>query len=439
MNQGSACHARNPTFGATALRLQIVSHHPPLFMHTTASAEPSRSPSLDVLAISLVILAGVVSALHVGKAPIAVPELQQDFGRTLAGLSWVMSVFPFVGLLGLIAGLLVQSRGDRRMLVLGLLVLGVSSMAGIALPRYDWLIATRIVEGLGFLLIVVSAPSVLNRLVIGGRRSVIFGIWSCFMSAGIAVSMLLGPQLGNWHALWIVDGALAIVMALCVVLRVSPAPPPPRRPGTQANAPTVGDDIRSVLTTRASVLLALGFGVYNLQFFAFMSFMPSFLMERVGLTLAQAGVAAATIIASNMIGNLAAGVCLQRGVKPGVLMALTFVTTGVIGALIYLPGTPAAALIPLSFLFSSLAGFIPATIITTAPRAVPRAELAPIGLGLMMQGNYLGQVSGPILLGALMGLFGWTSAGMQIAAAGMAGVFIGLAFEGARRRAAVDF
>lgn len=100
MNQGSACHARNPTFGATALRLQIVSHHPPLFMHTTASAEPSRSPSLDVLAISLVILAGVVSALHVGKAPIAVPELQQDFGRTLAGLSWVMSVFPFVGLLG---------------------------------------------------------------------------------------------------------------------------------------------------------------------------------------------------------------------------------------------------------------------------------------------------------------------------------------------------
>ena len=49
------------------------------------------------LAVVNVLFAGIAAALHVGKATIALPALQAEFGRSLEALSWVISAFPFVG------------------------------------------------------------------------------------------------------------------------------------------------------------------------------------------------------------------------------------------------------------------------------------------------------------------------------------------------------
>lgn len=401
-------------------------------MKTTSAAATSPStisdPKLDTVAIALVIIAGVVAALHVGKAPIAVPQMQHEFDRSLAGLSWVMSVFPIVGLIGgLMAGILVQRLGDRRMLVLGLVILGTASLAAIALPSYHWLISTRIFEGLGFLLAAVAAPAVLNRLTPPARRNIVFGIWSCFMGAGISLSMLLGPMLGGWHALWTVDGALALLIALGVSLKVKAA-----AGKNQAASMPSSKDIWSVAGSPAPVMLALAFGAYNLQFFAFMSFLPSFLMEHAHLTLAQAGIAAAVTVAANMIGNLLAGWCLQRGVRTDLLLVLPFALNGVLGLIIYLAPLSASLLIILCVIFSAIAGIIPGACIATAPRTAPKPQLAPLSLGLLMQGNYLGQVVGPVMLGMFMSRWGWSAAGVQIAIAAGVGIALALGFQKAR-------
>ncbi|QIL73054.1 MFS transporter [Diaphorobacter sp. HDW4B] len=394
------------------------------------ASAPTASTGLDTLAITLVIIAGVVSALHVGKAPIAVPQMQQEFNRSLAGLSWVMSVFPIVGMIGgLIAGILVQRQGDRSMLILGLVILGAASMAAVALPSCGWLITTRVVEGLGFLLIVVAAPAVLNRLTPPERRLIVFGIWSCFMGAGISLSMLLGPVLGDWHVLWIVDGALALLIAFGVALKVRPA----ASNKNQALSMPTSKEIWSVAGSPAPLFLALAFGAYNLQFFAFMSFLPSFLMEHAHLTLPQAGIAAAITVAANMFGNLLAGWSLQRGARPAVLLAFTFAINGVLGSLIYLAPLSAWALIALCVIFSAIAGIIPGTCIATAPRIAPKPALAALSLGVLMQGNYLGQVVGPVMLGALMASWGWAAAGGQIAVAAVFGVALAVGFQKARR------
>nr|WP_244136467.1 hypothetical protein [Burkholderia sp. BCC0405] len=71
-----------------------------------AATLPSRS---DRAAVANVVLASIVSALHVGKATIVLPSLQHEFGGSLASLSGIMPVFPFVGVFGGIAsGLLVR-------------------------------------------------------------------------------------------------------------------------------------------------------------------------------------------------------------------------------------------------------------------------------------------------------------------------------------------
>ena len=391
------------------------------------AAEPLQArPMVDGFAIALVIVAGVVSALHVGKGPIALPEMEREFGMSLASLSWLLSVFPLVGLAGgVVAGVLVQRRGDRRMLVTGLLILGLASLLGLAAPDFGWLIASRVVEGLGFLLVVVAAPSVLNRLAPPERRSIVFGVWSCFMGMGIALSMLLGPLLRHWRGLWGMAAALALLVALWVAFRVPVAAAPSATP-QRRNAVR---DLRRVFEARAPLWLALGFAAYNLQFFALMSFLPTFLMQRAQLSIGQAGSAAAFIVAVNMAGNLLAGVWLQRGMRPGRLMALTCALTGPLGFALFWSATPVLMLIPLCALFSAAAGVLPSTFVTCAPRAVPTPDLAPVSLGLVMQGNYLGQVLGPMVAGGLLAAGGWPAVGLQVATAALLGVVLAYCYQ----------
>ncbi|WP_233527862.1 MFS transporter [Serratia sp. PAMC26656] len=145
-------------------------------------------------AILNIVFAGIAAALQVGKATIALPELQREFGRSLESLSWIISAFPFVGVFsGILVGILVRRWGDRRLLCLGLVIISAASFVGAGLHNFNGLIATRFIEGLGFVIVVVAAPAILNRVVQPQKRNLVFGIWSTFMPAGIALSMFFRP------------------------------------------------------------------------------------------------------------------------------------------------------------------------------------------------------------------------------------------------------
>lgn len=47
-----------------------------------------------------------------------------------------------------------------------------------------------------------------------------------------------------------------------------------------------------------------------------------------------------------------------------------------------------------------------------------------MSLGLVMQGNYLGQVVAPIQTGALLAAFGWIAIGVQVGIAALAGLVL---------------
>lgn len=375
-------------------------------------------------AAASVILAGIVAALHVGKAPIALAQMQGEFARSLESLSWVMSVFPLIGVVGgMAAGVVVQRWGDRRMLSLGLLILAAASAAGAIAHSYAWLIASRVIEGLGFVLVVVAAPALLHRLTSPQRHNLVFGFWSIFMASGMALSMLLGPWLGGWRRLWFVDAGLALLMALLLVT----IPAAPRQPASTASE--VRQGIRSTLLARQPMILALAFGVYALQFFAVLSFLPIFLMQRLGLGLGPAGMISAAVVAVNIIGNVSAGSLLSRGVRPSLLMVLTSLTTGMAGVGLFLPATPAWLAVLLSFAVSAAGGLLPPTLLACAPRVVPRPALAPLSLGLVMQGNYLGQALGPLVIGTIVAATGWVGAAIPVAIAAALGIVLGLLFR----------
>ena len=60
---------------------------------SAAGVEHARTQWLRVWAI---IFAGIVAALHIGKAPIAVPLLRQDLGLSLAFASWIIGAYAIL-------------------------------------------------------------------------------------------------------------------------------------------------------------------------------------------------------------------------------------------------------------------------------------------------------------------------------------------------------
>ncbi|MDW5499532.1 MFS transporter [Pseudomonas lundensis] len=385
--------------------------------------DATLSPATQWPAIINVLLAGIAVALHVGKATIALPELQREFGRSLESLSWIISAFPFIGVFGgIAAGQLVRRWGDRRLLSLGLMIVSIASFAGATQHDFTGLIATRVIEGIGFVIVVVAAPTVLTRVVAPQQRNLVFSIWSTFMPAGMAISLFFGPHFADWQQSWVAGGILTLLAALLLPFTT------PRAVATTAAATTVKlrQALASILRARQPLLLALIFTTYNLQFFAVMAFLPIFLMQRIGLTLAAAGGVSAAVIAVNILGNLFAGVLLSRGLRARTLLTIASTLMGLAGAGVFLSVTPDAMLVPLCLLFSAIGGMLPATILAATPAAAPEPTLIPLSLGLVMQGIYLGQVIGPIVLSTLVATAGWSAPAVMVFAAALLGSALAL-------------
>jgi len=104
--------------------------------------------------------------------------------------------------------------------------MALSGFAGTLVPSFGTLLVSRLLEGLGFLLVIVAGPAILERLATGAARDRALALWSCFMPCGMALAMTAGPFFSAWQWLWWSSSALALIAALAVFYCV---PGDPRR------------------------------------------------------------------------------------------------------------------------------------------------------------------------------------------------------------------
>lgn len=358
--------------------------------------------------VALYVIAGYVAAFQVGKAAIAIPLLRQDLGLDLAAASWILGAYGTLGAVGgLAAGLIVSRIDPRSSVVAGLGAVALGSGLGAFAPDALVLLGTRVVEGCGFLAIVIAMPALLTQATAERDRSFTFAIWGTYMPGGTALIMLIGPVLlqGGWPLLWLVNAALAGCAAIVFLLTTAPMA------GRLSASPgALGSDLKIVLSRPGPILLALAFGTYTFQYFALTGLLPSLLVDRLGLSIAAAGLVSAEAVAANALGNLAAGLLMRRGVALWKTAAGAFAFVGVAAFGIFAEGLPVIIVAGLAALSLAVTGLIPASIFAGAPRVSPAPQLLGITMGLIVQATNLGQLFGPAALGAWVEAFGWAAA-----------------------------
>lgn len=358
------------------------------------------------VALVLVIGAGIVSAFQVGKATLALSSIRADLGVDLAAAAWVLSAFAVVGA---VASLPIGAMSDRfqarRTVIAGLVLQAAGSALG-AMAGGLWpLLASRALEGLGFLAVVVAAPVMVVATTVPATRKRAFAAWATFMPVGMAAVMFAAPVLvaSGWRGLWWANAALLAVYAVVLArgtrsLRAAPGP-------VESDAWRSG--LRDTLRAAGGWFLAGQFCAYTGVFFALFGFLPVILSDRLGVGEATAGTLGAIAIAAGAAGCLACGALLERGWRAARLLVLAFATLALCSLGILAVPLPGALAYVLCVLFSFAGAFIPVVVFDAAPRLATRPESLGSMVGLATQGNNVGIVIGPAAAGAIAATAGW--------------------------------
>lgn len=353
--------------------------------------------------------------MHVGKLPVAIPVLTDSLGVTLVQAGFLLSLVQLAGMtLGVWVGLMADRLGPRRVMLAGLVLLALGSLLGALAANVAVLLATRVVEGMGFLLAVLPAPGLLRQHVHHAPTlSRALGWWGAYMPVGAAVALLLGVPLLSavgWRWAWVLLALLSLLAAAGVAWGVKPDGPLPGRSGMSPGAAALGARLRRTLGSPGPWLLALAFFLYSGQWLAVIGFLPT-IYSQAGYAGSAVAVLSALAAGINMAGNIGAGWWLARGARPGVVLVLAYTAMGIGAGMAFgAEGHPFLQYLAV-LVFSGMGGLIPGTLFGLAVKLAPDGDSVSTTVGWMQQFSSLGQFLGPPLVAwvaTVVGGWQWT-------------------------------
>lgn len=371
--------------------------------------------------------------MQVGKVPPALPEIRAELALGLVAAGWVASSVAAIGAgLGIASGMLADQIGRRRLVLIGLAAAAIGSIGGAVSPNGALLLLSRLLEGLGFVAVVVSAPSLIVEAARPADQRFALGLWATYMPTGMALIMVASPlalEALGWRGVWFVLGLL-ILLFLVAFAKLVPAPG--RAGGRQTSTQA---DIALALRRPGPWLLGACFACYTLQWVAVMTWLPTFMVEEGAIPLSLAAPLTALMVLFNVPGNIIGGWLLQRGVARAALIATALVTMAAMALGMFGSGLPVGLRFGMGLVFSMVGGMLPAACLSGAPvHARTPAEIGAVN-GVIVQGSNLGSFSGPPALAFMVANFGgWGASRPYLVGAALAGILCALALHRLERR-----
>lgn len=197
------------------------------------TGHPRRWVILGVLVISLLVVVVDNTILNVALRVLADPVA--GLGATQAQLEWSINSYTlvFAGLL-FTFGVLGDRLGRRRMLLVGLALFGLSSLASAYAQDAGQLIAARALMGLAAAAIMPVTLSIVSNVFDPRERGRAIGIWTGAVGLGVAIGPITGGFLLEhfwWGSIFLINVPIVVVGLVAIVVLVPESRDPhPGRP-----------------------------------------------------------------------------------------------------------------------------------------------------------------------------------------------------------------
>jgi MFS family permease len=219
-------------------------------------ASDIRVPTRAILAICCI--AQFMVVLDVAIVNVALPQMRDSLGLSVAGQQWVVNAYTltFAGFL-MLGGRAADLFGRRRVFLIGLGIFTLCSLIGGMAQSGSWLITARAAQGIGG---AILAPATLSILVTTftdpGERRRALGAWSATAASGAAVGVLAGgvlTSLLNWRWVLFVNVPIGVVLMVAAWLAL---------PRSEEVGPKKALDIPGAVTVTAG-LAVLVYGIVS--------------------------------------------------------------------------------------------------------------------------------------------------------------------------------
>ena len=197
--------------------------------------------------ISLLLAAFAIN-LDTTIVNIALPSLVRQLHASNSQLQWVVDAFNLLFAASVLAaGSLSDRFGRKGMLLAGLAVFGLASLAGGLMDTPGALIATRSVMGVGAAMVFPSTLSLItNVFTERGERARAIGLWGAITGVAIALGPIVGGwllELSDWRSIFFamvpVAAGAGVLAARYVPRSRDPHAPPIDRAGFALSTATV--------------------------------------------------------------------------------------------------------------------------------------------------------------------------------------------------------
>ncbi|WP_406729464.1 MFS transporter [Streptomyces sp. GD-15H] len=413
---------------------------------TTAAAAPLRLPGFidsrrpNRFQLGTVLLCGLVMFLD-GFDTQAInymaPAITEDWGLTKSTMGSIFSA----ALVGLMIGYLLVAPlsdkfGHKRLVIVGVLIFSLSTLASVWVQSPEQLLAMRFITGIGLgaatpSTIALTAEYSPKRV----RASLVLAIYCGFslgfVAANYAADWLI-PAYG-WRAVF-VAGAVAPLALVLVLLwqlpesishllrrgqtsaayalcrRIDPALPQVNAPQIEAESADPGKRVKlrqlvSGGQLLGTVLLWLVFAINLAMFYGLQSWMPTILSER-GYSAATLATAASMTTVGGIVIAFVIGPAMDRIGSFGALGTLYLVGCGFLTLMSIALGAPVWVVLVAIFLMGCSVSGGQKSVIALAAVYYPE-EVRSTGVGWALGIGRVGGIVGPLLVGALLAA-GWS-------------------------------